>query len=165
MRSRLLTSAFAFTLVGLIASCNDVTSVEENFEEDANWVANLNASNEVQTPPVSSTGTGRAWFVERTDAIDFYLEYDGLTSNVTMAHIHRGAAGANGGIMVTLNWVGRQSGFAVGTIDMTVSDVSEETAVVTPAELRTMMNNGEVYVNVHTTTYPAGEIRGQIAQR
>jgi hypothetical protein len=165
MRSRLLISTFAFALTGVIASCNDVTSVSENFEEDATWVANLNAANEVQTPAVSSPATGRAWFVDRGDAVDFFLEYDGLVANATAAHIHRGAAGANGGIMVPLNVVGRQSAFVVGTIDMTVTDVSQETAVVSPAELRTMMNNGEVYVNVHSTTYPAGEIRGQVNPR
>jgi hypothetical protein len=165
MRSRLLISAFAFALTGVIASCNDVTSVSENFEEDATWVANLNAANEVQTPAVNSPATGRAWFVDRGDAVDFFLEYDGLVANATGAHIHRGAAGANGGIMVTLAFVGRQSGFAMGTIDMTRADVSEEAAVVSAAELRTMMSNAQVYVNVHSTTYQAGEIRGQVNPR
>jgi hypothetical protein len=166
MRSRLLISVFAFALTGVIASCNDVTSVSENFEEDATWVANLNAANEVQTPAVNSPATGRAWFVDRGDAVDFFLEYDGLVANATGAHIHRGLAGTNGQIMVTLSFVGRQSGFAMGTIDMTRTDVSEETAiVVSPDDLRNLMNGGGVYANVHSTTYPNGEIRGQVNQR
>jgi hypothetical protein len=167
MRSRLVVAVFAFVLTGVIASCEDnITSVGEGFDQTATWRANLNAANEVQTPAVSSPATGRAWFVDNNTTITWYMEYNNLVANPSGAHIHRGAAGVNGDIMVSLDFVsGQRSGVVSGTIDMTVADVSNEAGVQPPGELRTLLNTGGAYVNVHSTTYPAGEIRGQVVRR
>ena len=36
---------------------------------------------------------------------------------------------------------------------------------MTLSDLVTQINNGQIYVNVHTTAHPAGEIRGQVEEQ
>jgi hypothetical protein len=169
MRSRLLISAFAFAFTGIVASCDDVTSIEENFEDDATWEATLSGANE--SPPVTTAATGRAWFIDRGNTIDYYMEYSGLTSNATNAHIHRTSTT---GVMVQLFFVnGATSGVVVGTIDMTrlapnttINDVAPlETGNQSAQDFRDLLNNGGTYVNVHSANNLGGEIRGTINRR
>jgi hypothetical protein len=49
---------------------------------------------------------------------------------------------------------------AAGTI--TASDLVGPLGGATLAELVDQIEAGNVYVNVHTTAYPAGEVRGQL---
>ncbi|MFN2566028.1 MAG: CHRD domain-containing protein [Gemmatimonadaceae bacterium] len=171
MRSRLLVPVFALALIGAGTSCDDeVTGIQdigEAFQEDATWEATLSGANE--SPPVTTPATGRAWFVDRGNTIDFYIEYSGLTSNTTNAHIHRTSTT---GVMVQLPFVtGATSGTVVGTIDMTrlsggVNDVAPlETGNQSAADFRTLLNNGGAYVNIHSLNNTGGEIRGTINPR
>jgi CHRD domain-containing protein len=168
MRSRLLVPLFALALTGATTSCNDeITALNRSFEEDATWEATLNGANE--SPPVTTPATGRAWLVDRGNTIDYYMEYSGLLANASNAHIHRTATGA---VMIQLAFVRQTNGVVVGTIDVSpsVTDVSPsppgETGNQTVAELRTLLGNGGVYVNVHSSPsppgFPGGEIRGTI---
>jgi hypothetical protein len=171
MRSRLLVTAFALAFTSVVASCGDeITAINENFEDNATWEAVLNGANE--TPAVTTSGTGRALFIDRGNTIDFYIEYSGLTSNTTNAHIHRGATGVAGGTMVQLPFVtGATSGTVIGTIDMTrlsggVNDVAPlETGNQSAADFRALLNSGGAYVNYHSVNNGGGEIRGQIVPR
>jgi CHRD domain-containing protein len=162
MRSRLLVPVVALALTGAIASCSDeITALNRSFEKDATWTATL--ASEVAGVP--ATATGRAWLVDRGNTIDFYMDYSGLTSNVTNAHIHRTATS---GVLIQLPFVRQTSGVVVATIDVSagVTDISPsppgETGTQTVAEFRTLLGNGGVYVNVHTVNNPGGEIRGTI---
>jgi hypothetical protein len=170
-----LVTAFALVVAGLVASCDDegITGIDENFEEDATWEAVLNGANE-RPSPITTPATGRAWFVDRGNTIDYYMEYSGLTANATNAHIHRGTAEVAGGTLVQLFFVnGATDGAVVGTIDMTrlapgttTVDVAPlETGNTSAADFRALLNSGGVYVNVHSATNTGGEIRGQILPR
>jgi hypothetical protein len=174
MRSRLLVPVFAFALIGVVTSCEeDISGIDEGFDQTATWRADLNAANEIQTPAVNSPATGRAWFTDNGNTITFYIEYDNLVAPITAAHIHRGAAGVNGNIMVDLlpRPTGQRSGIWAGTIDMTLADISSEAGTQPPSELRTLLDDGDAYVNIHSSGtatppgYPAGEIRGQVVRR
>jgi hypothetical protein len=103
-----------------------------------------------------------------SDLIDYYMEYSGLLAAANNAHIHRGAAGVAGAVMVPLAFTRQQGGFVVGSIDMLNPDISAEAGTQTADELRNLMNTGGVYVNVHSNEPPgesSGEIRGQITRR
>ena len=67
----------------------------------------------------------------------------------TAAHIHRGVAGANGPVIVTLTKTGENT-FAVP--DRTFISDSDFGAY----------NANELYVNVHSANNPNGEVRGQL---
>ena len=79
------------------------------------------------------------------------LSTKGLT-DVTAAHIHKGAAGASGPPVVPFSGVdatGASKGCATAA-----ADVAKDL----------IQNPGNYYVNVHTKTAPAGAIRGQLSK-
>jgi hypothetical protein len=164
MRSRLFIPALALALTGVITSCDGATGIDENFRDDATWTTTMNGANE-RPNPVTTPATGRAWFIDRGNSIDYYMEYSGLTSTAINAHIHRIPATEPGPVMVQLTFVRQQGAVVLGTIDMTVADISAEAGTQPPSELRTLLDNGGTYVNVHSTTNPGGEIRGTITRR
>ena len=72
-------------------------------------------------------------------------------ADVTASHLHEGATGVDGGVVVPLD-VDGFSGASDGCVD--ASDADLDAIVADPAGF---------YVNIHTEDYPAGAIRGQLA--
>ena len=106
-----------------------------------------------QVPPVTTAGSGAAnlAFDPATRVLTWSVSYSGLSSPVTMAHIHGpAAAGKNASPEV---WLSKK-----GTAP---SNPFSGTATLTEAQAKQLMA-GEMYINVHTKTHPTGEIRGQI---
>jgi hypothetical protein len=166
MRSRLPALVLALVVAVAVVSCdNDITDIGEGFDETANWRANLDATQETPAPNLAGATSpqGRFWLIDNGTTLTYYMEWSGLSSNVTQAHIHRAAAGTPGPVIVPLTVVTRSSGTIAGTIDMGVADVAPAAnETVSPDSLRTLLNNGNAYVNIHTTNNGAGEIRGQV---
>jgi hypothetical protein len=75
------------------------------------------------------------------------LKFSGLTGPATAAHIHMGAKGVSGPVVVPL------CGPCKSPVSKTVSISASVLAAI---------KMGKAYVNVHTAKYPAGEIRGQL---
>jgi hypothetical protein len=65
-----------------------------------------------------------------------------------MAHIHMGAKGQNGGVIIPLNKNGDMYTVPAG-------------AKLTDAQMAAF-KAGNLYVNVHTATNKGGEVRGQL---
>lgn len=78
------------------------------------------------------------------DSLSIYVEHD--VTDVTDGHIHLGAPGVSGPV---------QFGFSSAT-----SPISE-TWALTSADVNNLLA-GDLYVNIHSTTFTGGEIRGQI---
>jgi len=127
-----------------------------------NFTAHLSGDQEV--PGRATKATGQAIFKLSKDGSS--LHYKLIVSNidsVRFSHIHFGAAGVNGGVVAFLYpgpFLDTQDGIlAEGTItDMEVIGAFAGDLSALVAEMR----NGNTYVNVHTNTYPGGEVRGQI---
>jgi hypothetical protein len=132
--------------------------------------------------PISTLGTGKfqAWIDESGQQIFYRLSYEGLESDATQAHIHFGGRHQSGGISVWLCAnpaadppVNPPEGTPVceGTAD-SVSGTLEPADVVGPVgqgiglgqfdELIAAIRAGVTYANVHSATYPGGEIRAQL---
>lgn len=114
--------------------------------------ATLSGTNEVPNPgPVTGTGTAMIRLEPIDQMICWDVEVAGLDT-VTGAHIHAGAAATNGDIKVTL--------------DTPVNGSSMGCQVIAVPLLQQMVATpGAFYVNVHTTAYPDGAIRGQLAKQ
>lgn len=122
--------------------------------------AHLSGDQEVL--PVDTDATGQTIFkLSKDRSMLSYKLIVANIENVAAAHIHIGARGSNGGVVVTLYSgliEGRTSGvLAEGTItDENISGLSLE-------ELYNFMLEEGAYVNVHTSQNRGGEIRGQIS--
>jgi len=129
--------------------------------DNSEFEADLDPGQEVQTPAVVSDGEGEAEFIVKRNKIRFEVEWEDLTSGVVAGHIHCAAAGANGLVGVTLIHEPQ------GTDDkikgsFTAPDPGNLCGWTTLNDVLTAMVTGNAYVNIHTTNFPAGEIRGQI---
>lgn len=82
----------------------------------------------------------------------YTMKVTGLTTPAMLAHIHRAPQGVAGGVVIPLQVLGETS-FEIAACT-TVSD-SDLLADI-------MANPRAYYVNVHTSTYPGGEVRGQL---
>jgi hypothetical protein len=111
--------------------------------------ATLKGSNEV--PPNDSKGTGAVDVTYDTDSskLTWKGTYSGLSGPATAAHFHIGEPGKNGGIAVPI--------FA----GPTAKSPFEGSATLNASQAAAL-NEGKLYVNVHTMNHKAGEIRGQV---
>jgi hypothetical protein len=125
-----------------------------------------------ETPATLST-SGTGVFVLHVNAAgdeaEFALTYSGLEGGaVSAAHIHLGRPATTGGVMVFLCGGAKPACPASGTVTgtLTASDVigpaTQGIAAGEFAEFLEALRNRAAYVNVHTTTYGGGEIRGNI---
>ncbi|HEX7085277.1 MAG TPA: CHRD domain-containing protein [Vicinamibacterales bacterium] len=139
--------------------------------------ADLRAADEV--PAISSPATGRfrAVIDERGERVAYEVSYANLEADVLMSHIHIAQPGVNGGIMVWLCQTPARPGPAgtptcpgprdgVVTGEFTAADVQavgpQGIAPGEFAEVIRAIRDGIAYVNVHSETFPGGEIRGQV---
>jgi hypothetical protein len=123
--------------------------------------SNMTGAKEV--PPVNTTASGSATFVNNQTVIDYDLSVSDLY-NVTAAHIHQGRAGANGPIVVTLYKTADPSPGLFGgyTGNITSSMLEGPLRGQQLSALVDLLSNGQGYVNVHTIRNPNGEIRDQV---
>ncbi|MPV88681.1 CHRD domain-containing protein [Georgenia ruanii] len=100
--------------------------------------------------PGDPDGTGRARITVNTAQRQVCYRLDASRIDAaTQAHVHRGRAGENGALVVTLK--APQRGRATGCVG-----VSRETA-------RDLLRQPNLfYVDVHTRQYRAGALRGQL---
>ncbi len=104
-----------------------------------------------EVPPSPSGGSAAVtlWLERPVNTITYDVFASGLIGTGTASHIHTGAAGVAGPVLRALNggpahWCGT-------------------TAPLSDAEAATVLAGG-TYVNIHSTVFGGGEIRGQITQ-
>jgi len=122
------------------------------------WRAYLSGAN--QYPFVSTMGTGQMLAELDGDVLIVTGTFSGLEGAVDVnilggAHIHLGMAGANGPVALELEATFDADGKG-GTFRAT-----DNTFTLDPATKQALLNRG-AYINIHTTAYAGGEIRGQL---
>ncbi|MGH7584034.1 MAG: CHRD domain-containing protein [Gemmatimonadales bacterium] len=129
--------------------------------QSVKYVAQMGASSE--TPPNDSKATGTAKFSMTGNRVTFTIDVSGLSGPPAAAHIHVGAPGQSGPVVYAFMLTHKE---ASGRIASGVIDLSKPASRgVSGDSLRTLLNNGNAYVNVHTAAHPDGEIRGQITKQ
>ncbi len=119
---------------------------------DQGFSGNLSGSQEV--PPNASLATGRGFVIldAAESQITVLLSFSALSANASAGHIHGPApAGVNGPIIFNLNPPAVMAGI-----------ITPQTFAVTPQQVADL-KAGLWYFNIHTSTFPGGETRGQIA--
>lgn len=97
-----------------------------------------------------SLGTGFASGTIDLGTKFFTLDYSfsGLLAPETAAHVHRGAPGVNGPVVI-------------GAPSFPLGSPIHYTTFLTDSVINDLLNNN-LYLNVHSTLYRGGEIRGQL---
>ena len=100
-----------------------------------------------EVPPVSTDAKGSGSFrVAQDGTISGSVKTEGMQG--MMAHIHRGAKGQNGPVIIPLTKNGDTYSVPEGK-------------KLTEAQMEDL-KNGNLYVNVHSPTHKGGEIRAQL---
>ncbi len=112
----------------------------------------LSSANEVPPSGTGATGSAAVKLDPKRGRVCVDIEANGLAGDVVAGHIHVGAAGTNGGVVVDLGVDSADFEGCVDDVDM--------------ALLRLIARNpAGYYVNIHTTAVPSGEIRGQLERK
>ena len=110
--------------------------------------AELKGSGEVPANPSTATGTSTLTYNSATKTFTDVTSYTGLTPS--MGHIHKAAAGTNGPVVFPF-------------IDLK-SPITLNSPTLTDDQVDALFKDS-MYVNLHTTKYPGGEIRGQLIKQ
>jgi hypothetical protein len=171
--------ALALPAIGSIATAPAMAGDDNSFK------ARLSGYQEVATLSTTGRGQFRARLVTLppvppalvgAPALQYELQYSGLEGGaVSGAHIHLGAKATNGGIIADLCGGTKPvcpaqtvppAAPATVTGQIVAADVLGPTVQgIAPGEFAEMisaMRADATYVNVHTATYPGGDIRGQV---
>ena len=108
-----------------------------------------------ETIPNNSSATGTLEVEYRTDTkvLELSMSFKNLTAAATAAHIHGpGAPGVNAPVIIPLAIPNETSGTFSGNFVTTNYPTFNEEHLL----------NGLYYINIHNSSFPAGEIRGQI---
>ena len=128
----------------VLASCSTMSAMMGSGQQ-----VSLTGANEV--PPVSTSASGSGTVTVNDDhTVKVDIKVTGM--NPTAAHIHQGAMGANGKVIVPLTKKGADE------------FVSAEGAKLTDEQYAAYKAGG-LYVNVHSAAHPGGEIRAQLVAR
>ena len=145
LKFKILFMAMAAILLTAV-SCKDDDDEDPVIDAKVVFAAALNGVNEV--PPNTSMATGNATLTYDTLTKKFTIivSYSGITA--TGAHIHMAPADLTGGVVFPF-------------VQPLTSPINYTSPVLTDAQEADLF--GEMYyANIHSATYPGGEIRGQL---
>ena len=128
-------------------------------QEPMTVIVNLTGNEEV--PPVQTEATGVAEFTPMgMDSIGYSINATNI-EGATAGHIHQGAKGENGPVVVTLFKYDTPMNEVSENGTITADKLEGPMAGKQVSDLAAAGANGTLYVNIHTEKNPNGEIRGQ----
>ena len=151
MRLPKLTASFLSVAIILVISCTSTSDVEK----DNIYYGVIIMTGAQETPPVTTTATGtiEANYNRLTKTLSYSLSFSGLADSATAAHIHGlGEAGVLASPVQTFsNFPRRKAGSYSGALLVDGVKIKEEDLLAS-----------RYYINIHSKTFPNGEIRGQL---
>jgi hypothetical protein len=144
----------------------------------ATTVYTATLSGPAESPPNASAGTGTATVTIDDIANTMLVEvnFSGLTGTTTASHIHAATASGFTGTAGVATQTPTFSGFPLGVTSGTYSSLFDlltastynasfvtangGTAAGAESALLSAIASGRAYLNIHTTAFPGGEIRG-----
>ncbi len=135
-------------LVAAAVACVGLASTPA-WAESMNFKATLSPQEEVPPhPDLKGSGTVTATLDTGTLQMTYKVQFDGLTGKPVAAHFHGPAP------------VGKNAGVQVPVAGGIMSPM-EGSATLTSEQAK-MLEDGQLYFNVHTEANKAGEVRGQM---
>ncbi len=118
-------------------------------ESDYSYIAKVNGVQETPAVITNAYALGVFNLAQHDSVLNFHVVAQGLSGIITGAHLHLGAMGVSGGVVISLNpYI---SGNVIsGTISTGLGSILSN------------LKSGKIYLNIHTQANPNGEIRGQL---
>ena len=147
---------YAITTPLLLAVLIGLSGCNDNDDNDSDTAllsisSALSGQQEVPSLQNAARGSSSVSINEETGDISGYVTGENLSGPINAAHIHSANAGQNGGVII---------GLVQDSANANRFNIPDATQLT--AEQLTLLKQGGLYFNMHTTAYPAGEIRGQI---
>ena len=128
--------------------------------------ATLTGANETPAPGINTGAFGTATVTVDTTArtVTYSVQVFNLPSGVIASHIHVGAAGTAGPVVVNFSpTVNSSNDFTFsGTVADTTFVLRPDQGIRSADDMFQAILGGNSYVNVHSSVNPGGEIRGQL---
>jgi hypothetical protein len=149
MRSRLFVT-LGLVAIGVLGATGGAGATRASEASQGGRPLHATLLPENQVPPTASDGSGTALVTlnQGQGEVCWDISVSDLTTPVILAHIHHGAAGINGPVVVDF----------VEPVNGLNGCVESDAALI--EDIR--KNPADYYVNVHTTMFPGGEVRGQL---
>ena len=146
-------------------SVSVILTNQVNAQQQNGYITTLNGNNEVPShPDVTTTGISGLIVNSGNSKVWYQIEAEGL-KGVTQAHIHSGKASENGPVVATLFKGNKDTVNGALVQDSITADKLEGPLKgKSISDLIDLFDKASAYVNVHTQTFPDGEIRGQISK-
>jgi hypothetical protein len=124
-------------------------SCKKDADPNVIFKATINSASEVPTNASAATGTATLTYNKDTKVFNVVVNFSGVTAS--SAHIHKGEAGVIGDV-------------AFGFTSPVTSPINY-TSIALTATQEADLYASMYYVNIHSTAFPGGEIRGQLIQQ
>ena len=136
-------------LTGLgIGSCKKDSS--NPAPANVTFLATLNGASGTPANASAATGTATFTFNPTTYELSGTVTFTGIVA--TASHIHTGAVGVAGPVAIPLGGANPTSPISLAVTVLTAQQQND-------------LLSGLFYVNVHSATFPGGEIRGQLVKQ
>lgn len=149
IRQKALAGAVALAVAtGWVAGCAQMSQMMGGDKSESARAEQVTLSGRNEVPPVDTPASGSATVTVNADrTVTARVTVTGMTA--TAAHIHQGARGANGPVIVPFTKSADNTFVAPAGAKMTEEQYAAYKA-------------GNTYVNVHSAKNPPGEVRGQL---
>ena len=142
---------FTKSILVLIGLAISISASATHLRDQILLSARMNGAQEVPSINTNAVGVTALSLNSTHDTLCVKMTVTGLSGAITGAHIHMGALGVSGPVLFNLSTF----------ISATSAAFTITGNNLTPALLSEYLK-GNMYINVHTTANPNGEIRGQI---
>jgi len=151
---------FFLALAGLFV----LTAASQAQAQTVNFTAALHGGNEVPGVLTGAVGTGTVSVNLATQVVTYRIDVYNLPVGATASHFHVGAQGVAGPVVVNFTVpAGISNDFAIsGTASATDLVPRAAQGINSWEDFMQALMLGNVYMNVHSTANPGGEIRGQV---
>ncbi len=135
--------------------------------QTTNFTATLHGGNEVPGVSTGAAGTATVTYNSATGEVTYRVEVYNMPVGTTAAHFHVGAAGVAGPVVVNMTVsTGISNDFAItGTASSSSLVPRAAQGIGSWDDFVQALLLGNIYVNVHSTNNPGGELRGQVVRQ
>lgn len=139
--------------VAVHTTANPAVEILGNIKLETDWGFSAILDGTQATTISPATGLASINFSMKGDLAEVRL-VSNLNNKITSAHLHNGKAGQSGGVILNLgNLILMDSSTLSGKVQMNAA---------TWTNVLACLMSDSVYINLHTSAYPGGEIRGQV---